>query len=102
MCLGAHSEAGSCRISGSLRGCVRSDGSGPFSVSSAKLVEWLSFPRQSAPAGCGSHGKIVEGIMSELATVGIANTHIGVSCEKPSWPPSLHIPRYILNATLLN
>ena len=40
--------------------------------------------------------------MSELATVGIANTRFGVSCKKSSWPLGLHIPRYILNATLLN
>jgi hypothetical protein len=40
--------------------------------------------------------------MSELATVEIANKRIGASCKKSSWPVSLHIPRYILNATLLN
>ncbi len=40
--------------------------------------------------------------MSELATVGIANTRFGASCKKSSWPLGLHIPRYILNATLLN
>jgi hypothetical protein len=40
--------------------------------------------------------------MSELATVRVANKRIGASCKKSSWPVGLHIPRYILNATLLN
>ena len=40
--------------------------------------------------------------MSELATVGIANTHIGASCKTSSWPLRLHIPRYIRNAILFN
>jgi hypothetical protein len=40
--------------------------------------------------------------VSGLATVGIGNTRIGASCKKSSWPLSLHIPRYVLNATLVN
>lgn len=40
--------------------------------------------------------------MSALAKVGIANTPLGVSCKKRSWRLRWHIPRYILNASLLN
>ena len=40
--------------------------------------------------------------MSELATAGIANARVGAFCRKPRWPRSLPIPRYVLNATLLN
>jgi len=40
--------------------------------------------------------------VSELATAGIANARVGAFCRKPRWPRSLPIPRYVLNATLLN
>jgi hypothetical protein len=40
--------------------------------------------------------------VSELATVGIANSRIGASCKKSSWPLRLHVPRYIRNAILFN
>ena len=40
--------------------------------------------------------------MSALARVAIAETPSGVSCKKRSWRLRWHIPRYILNASLLN
>ena len=72
--MGARSEAGGVGFGGGLRICLRVHESSLFSLSSAKLVEQLSFPTESAPSGCQGRGKVAGRVVSELAAVGIANS----------------------------